>query len=187
MAWSTLDACVPIIWQGLDTCLESYVSAQIRSKSGYLETSGKFHTSAFFLKTNVLVDPFKNTADKMITCQSFRRIPKTILWANTNRVHPDFMSQVVSINKSQSLILCAEKRNTLRGARTNDSLYCRTLFLKKQLLSRLQQNPPGLDQKVASLDTGPVRHKDWGGRNKPVPNKLNSHRLSQRKEALPAW
>lgn len=66
----------------------------------------------------------------------------------------------MSINKSQSLILYAEKKNTLRGARTNDSLYCRMLSLKKQLLSQLQPNPPDPDRKVASLDTGPVQHKD---------------------------
>lgn len=79
---------------------------------------------------------------------------------NQHRVQQDFESQVVSINKSQFMILYAEKRNTLRGAQTNDSLFCRMLSLKKQWLSQLQQNPPGPDQKVASLDTGPVQHKD---------------------------
>lgn len=132
---------------------------------------------------SILVDTFKNTADKTMH-QCFRRVLKAILWAHTNRVQSDFMIQ---INKSQSLILYAEKRNTLRGPHTNDSLYCRMLSPKKHLLSQLQQNPPGPDQKVASLDTGQVQPKDWEGRNKPVPSKLNSHRLSQRKEALPAW
>lgn len=55
------------------------MSTQIRIKSSYLETSGKFHTAAFFLKTSVLVDPFKNTADKNIMCQCFRMALKAIL------------------------------------------------------------------------------------------------------------
>lgn len=86
-ACSTLDACIPVIWQGRDTCLEWYVSAQIRNKTSCLETSGKFHTAAFFLKTNVLVDPFKNAADKRIMCQCFGRVPKAILGASTESYH----------------------------------------------------------------------------------------------------
>lgn len=51
---------------------------------------------------------------------------------NQHRVQQDFESQVVSINKSQFSILYAEKRNTFRGAQTNDSLFCRMLSPKKQ-------------------------------------------------------
>lgn len=55
------------------------MSTHIRIKSSYLETSGTFHTAAFFLKTSVLVDPFKNTADKNIMCQCFRRALKALM------------------------------------------------------------------------------------------------------------
>lgn len=77
---STLDACVPILWQGSDTWLECSLSPQVRSKSSYLETSSKFPIAAFFLKTHVL--SFKNAEDKTIMCQCWR-VPKAILWTNT--------------------------------------------------------------------------------------------------------
>lgn len=64
---STVNACVPILWQALDTCLEYSMSAQVRNKSSYLERSSKFAIAALFLKTHVL--SFKNAEDKTIMCQ----------------------------------------------------------------------------------------------------------------------
>lgn len=54
--WPIFIACIPIIWQSPDTCLERCVSAQIRSD---LETNGKLLPAAVLLKTNVLIDALR--------------------------------------------------------------------------------------------------------------------------------
>lgn len=57
--WPIFIACIPIIWQSPDTCLERCMSAQIGSERSYLETNSKLLPAAVLLKINVLIDALR--------------------------------------------------------------------------------------------------------------------------------